>query len=46
MNKYWDLLKPEKDGHEKAYGMDTDTVSYIENIVQWYEKHHGGKNND
>jgi DNA-binding transcriptional MerR regulator len=38
LEKYWNLLKPETDQDVKSYGLDRKTMTYIENIIDWYEK--------
>ncbi|WP_171691385.1 MerR family transcriptional regulator [Paenibacillus germinis] len=39
IEKYWNLVRPDDSHTEKIYGVDTDTMDYINRIVIWYEEH-------
>lgn len=36
LEKYWALIRPERDEEAKLFGMDRETMDYIDSIVDWY----------
>ncbi len=42
IDKYWEKIKPEDGQPEKVIGLDKETMEYIEQILDWYQKHEEG----
>ena len=43
IDKYWEKIKPENGKAEKVLGLDKETMAYIEQILDWYEKYGEGR---
>lgn len=43
INKYWDLIKPEEGEIARVYGLDLETMNYIEKMMDCYLKKEEGK---
>ncbi|WP_235847547.1 MerR family transcriptional regulator [Paenibacillus tuaregi] len=39
IDRYWSLIRPEEGTEAKVYGMDTDVMDHIEQIVDYYLSH-------
>ncbi|ACK62061.1 transcriptional regulator [Bacillus cereus B4264] len=38
INKYWELIRPEEGEIAKVYGLDSETMKYIDEMVEYYLK--------
>ncbi|HDR6311084.1 TPA: MerR family transcriptional regulator [Bacillus cereus] len=38
INKYWELIRPEEGEVAKVYGLDAETMKYIDEMVEYYLK--------
>jgi len=38
INKYWELIRPEEGEIAKVYGLDSETMEYIDEMVEYYLK--------
>ncbi|QBD75293.1 MerR family transcriptional regulator [Ktedonosporobacter rubrisoli] len=39
-NKYWSLIRPEQGESARVFGLDRETMDYIDQIVDWYLAHY------
>lgn len=46
IEKYWSIIRPEEGKETKVYGMDTEVMNHIDQIVDWYLQHTQEENDD
>ena len=42
IDKFWETIKPKEGQPEKVIGLDKETMEYIEQILDWYQKYGEG----
>jgi hypothetical protein len=41
--KYWSMIRPEPGAAPKVYGLDIETMDYIDAIMNWYFEYGKGR---